>query len=376
MAYTPNVLRHGGGAGGGEMDDPWSPSSELDDYEMDWRTFIGSYEAAATEEPNSNSKAAITKAPGLTASGKLSLGLTAAGVGVMLGAMLRFSGGGAWRYYLAGGVCAAFSHAIPVPIDVVKTRKQVDPAYCDLTMPVALRKLVATEGWSSLLVGLGPTFWGYFVEGAVKFGVYEILKPWLGLLVTNQWLNFVACAAVSGCAAAVMLCPMEALRIRLVAEPAYAAQGWLKGGVRMVQREGMSGMTRGLMPMLYKQVPYTITKNVSFDFLTKLMYQLGAGTFAGASVLIPLGSAAMTSVLSCLSSQPGDMLLSLVNAHEGERRRMRDLIRQIMHSDRGLRGFMVGIKTRFLHVGMIVTVQLLIYDFVKRLFGIAATGSV
>lgn len=30
------------------------------------------------------------------------------------------SGPGAWRYYLSGGVCAATSHAIPTPIDVVK----------------------------------------------------------------------------------------------------------------------------------------------------------------------------------------------------------------------------------------------------------------
>jgi hypothetical protein len=34
----------------------------------------------------------------------------------------------------------------------------------------------------------------------------------------------------------------------------------------------------------------------------------------------------------------------------------------------------VGIQERFLHVGMIVTLQLLIYDYVKRLVGIAATG--
>ena len=129
--------------------------------------------------------------------------------------------------------------------------------------------------------------------------------------------------------------------------------------------------------MLYKQVPYTMTKNVSFDLITKFMYRTLSVTSGGAgSVVIPLVAAVGASVLSCLSSQPGDMLLSLVNAHEGESRRTRDLVRQIYHSDRGLGGFLVGVKTRLLHVGLIVTVQLLIYDMVKRLFGIAATGSV
>ena len=35
-------------------------------------------------------------------------------------ALMSVSGLGAWRYFLAGGICAATSHAITTPIDVVK----------------------------------------------------------------------------------------------------------------------------------------------------------------------------------------------------------------------------------------------------------------
>lgn len=340
----------------------------MDTYELEWRSILDPHDESSTDTAVTTT---TNTALSLTTKDWQFLGISTGGLILALAVLLLFSGPGAWRYYWAGGVCAAVSHAIPVPIDVVKTRKQVDPAYCDLSMPAALTRMVQQQGVGSLFTGLGPTFWGYFVEGAVKFGVYEILKPWLGLIFKNRWVSFCACATFSGIAAGVMLCPMEALRIRLVAEPEYAAQGWVRGGLRMVQREGVGGLMRGLTPMLYKQVPYTITKNVSFDFLTKFMH-----SHTPIKIGIPLVAAAVASVLSCLSSQPGDMLLSLVNAHEGERRRTRDLISQIYHSHRGIRGFMVGVKTRLLHVGVIVTVQLLIYDFVKRLFGIAATGSV
>ena len=37
-------------------------------------------------------------------------------------ALIVFSGKGAWRYYLAGGICAAFSHAVTTPVDVIKVR--------------------------------------------------------------------------------------------------------------------------------------------------------------------------------------------------------------------------------------------------------------
>jgi solute carrier family 25 phosphate transporter 3 len=232
---------------------------------------------------------------------------------------------------------------------------------------------------------------GYLLEGAVKFGIYEILKPgvrtFLSLLakvsgkafLDSNVIGFVLCGAASGAAASVMLCPMEAIRIRQVSEPDFAPGGWVQAGLKMVKNEHIFGLWKGMTPMLYKQVPYTITKNVSFDFLTKFAYATvrnnGRAMSTTASVMVPLVSAFLASILSCISSQPGDTLLSLVNAHEGKKN-ANDFLLEISKSKRGLRGLFVGTNARFLHVGIIVTVQLLIYDCIKRLVGIAATGSV
>ena len=35
-----------------------------------------------------------------------------------------------FRYFVAGGTCAAFSHGITTPIDVIKTKIQADPKVC------------------------------------------------------------------------------------------------------------------------------------------------------------------------------------------------------------------------------------------------------
>jgi solute carrier family 25 phosphate transporter 3 len=241
----------------------------------------------------------------------------------------------------------------------------------------------------ALWAGLGPTVYGYLLEGAIKFGVYEVLKPAVKNLLYNlstftsiglfqsKLLAYVICATVSGLAASLMLCPMEALRIRMVAEPEYARCGMIASGLLMLKREGVFGLAKGIKPMILKQVPYTVTKNVSFDFITKLFYSImraqGMALTAASAFTVPLVSAGISSVLSCVSSQPGDMVLSLVNAHEGDLRSS-DIHRNIMRSERGFWGFFVGFKTRMLHVGIIVTLQLLIYDYVKRLCGIAATG--
>ena len=47
------------------------------------------------------------------------LGTASAAAAAFL-AIVMISGEGAWRYFLAGGLCAAFSHSITTPIDVVK----------------------------------------------------------------------------------------------------------------------------------------------------------------------------------------------------------------------------------------------------------------
>lgn len=72
------------------------------------------------------------------------------------------------RYFVAGGTCAAFSHGVTCPIDVVKTKIQSEPEKYKDGMRQAALDIIKTEGPGALLAGLGPTVVGYGVEGAMK----------------------------------------------------------------------------------------------------------------------------------------------------------------------------------------------------------------
>lgn len=56
----------------------------------------------------------------VTVADKISMGAMGAAGIFAYSLLLMWSGPGAWRFFLAGGLCAAASHAIPTPIDVVK----------------------------------------------------------------------------------------------------------------------------------------------------------------------------------------------------------------------------------------------------------------
>ena len=280
-------------------------------------------------------------------------------------------------------------HLLALRCPLIKTRQQVDPTLQEKTMWQATLEIIKTGGPFALLAGLGPTFIGYLIEGGVKFGIYEASKPItqgflasLAVYFSNPALDsrilcLTLCGFFSGAAASLMLSPMEALRIRMVSDEEFFDKNLIEAGATMMRKEGIWSLSKGLPAMFWKQVPYTITKNASFDLFTTWLYgawrAMGHSVTANIQIAIPLASALAAAVLSCVSSHPGDMLLSLVNAHEGSKR-TRDFAKDIMDGNDGIRGFFVGIKPRFLHVIMIVTVQLMIYDFVKRLVGIAATG--
>ena len=74
--------------------------------------------------------------------------------------------------------------------------------------------IVQNNGFGSLLAGLGPTVIGYAIEGAMKFGVYEVTKPimikFLGVLFENVNIAsaFLLSSVIAGAVAAILLCPM------------------------------------------------------------------------------------------------------------------------------------------------------------------------
>jgi len=77
---------------------------------------------------------------------------------------------------LAGGICCGVTHGALCPVDVVKTRMQLDPVKYNQGMIGGFRQVVGAEGVNALATGLGPTAVGYFIQGWFKFGGVEFFK--------------------------------------------------------------------------------------------------------------------------------------------------------------------------------------------------------
>ena len=122
----------------------------------------------------------------------------------------------------------------------------------------SFRQVIQNEGIGALATGFGPTFAGYFMQGAFKFGGYEFFQKksidFLGPEKSHQ--NRTAVYVLSaGCAeffASIALCPLEATRIRLVSTPGFA-NGLIGGFGKILKKEGIGAFYTGFGPILFKQ---------------------------------------------------------------------------------------------------------------------------
>jgi solute carrier family 25 (mitochondrial phosphate transporter), member 3 len=220
----------------------------------------------------------------------------------------------------------------------------------------------------------------------MKFGVYELAKPFFASLLSRAStagettaVAYLMASVVAGGVAALLLCPMESTRIRIVTDKEYADKGLWTGLPKMIREEGIPNLFAGIWAMLAKQVPYTLGKQVSFDIFAGMMYIfLTQSRLAENQIkwVVSVVAAFCASLVACLFSQPGDMILT--ETYRPERKASSNGFRAVVQSIykvNGLSSFFVGTGARIVHVGLIITSQLVIYDIVKQLLGLPPTGS-
>lgn len=227
---------------------------------------------------------------------------------------------------LAGGICCGVTHSALCPVDVVKTRIQLDPVKYNKGMIGGFRQVVAAEGVGALATGLGPTAVGYFIQGWFKFGGVEFFKINMAQSMGDEaaWKYrtgiYLAAAAMAETIADVFLCPLEATRIRLVSNPSFAS-GLISAAPKIVRQDGfIKGFYSGFGPILFKQVPYTMAKFAVQGAAAESIYgAIGATPESSGDALkmgVSLSSGVVAGVAAAIISHPADTLLSLINKSE------------------------------------------------------------
>ncbi|KAK5149635.1 Cu/Pi carrier [Recurvomyces mirabilis] len=280
------------------------------------------------------------------------------------------------KYYATctfGGLMACgITHWAVTPLDLVKCRRQVDSKLYRGNVD-GWRKIIASDGWRGIYTGGSPTFFGYSIQGALKYGGYEFFKKFYSDLVGEEnaykykTYVYLAGSASAEFFADIGLCPLEAVKVRMQTSMPPFATGTLDGIRKVTAAEGLGGLYKGLVPLWGRQIPYTMMKFASFETIVEIMYHRLPGKKSDYSTLAQTGVAFsggyLAGILCAIVSHPADVMGEGFGAAVGR-----------IYKDIGFGGLWNGLPVRIVMIGTLTGLQWLIYDSFKLFMGLPTTG--
>lgn len=233
-----------------------------------------------------------------------------------------------FRGLLYGGVASCIAETITIPVDVVKTRLQMDgagvkQAYTG-TVNCAM-SLVRSEGGTALFKGLPPALLRQSSYGSMRYGLYTPIRDALGVDATLPksktplWKKIVA-GGGAGAIASAIANPTDLVKVRMQTD------GMLQGatgellpkkyhGVRhcflsIIREEGVLDLWRGIGPTMGRATVLAAAELSSYD---EIKMQLRRhDVVRGDGLLLHTLTASAAGFISTVASSPFDVVKSRV----------------------------------------------------------------
>ncbi len=224
--------------------------------------------------------------------------------------------------FACGGVAAACAICVVNPVDVIKSRLQMQGemgagtrAYSGVFSGLA--HVARHEGLRGLYGGLFPAICFQMVGNSVRFGVYGLGKRLAGAgggAKNNSRLNF-ACGVASGACAGLAACPFFVLKTQMQVQSTAAEGGAvghqhghssMAGAVRtMWEKEGARGFFRGVDAFVPRCVALVSFQMSTYDLAKS---QLTTRDFMVDGPYCHVVSSAFAAGCACIAMQPLDLV--------------------------------------------------------------------
>ncbi|ODQ78516.1 hypothetical protein BABINDRAFT_172266 [Babjeviella inositovora NRRL Y-12698] len=290
------------------------------------------------------------------------------------------------EYYAActfGGIIACGpTHSAVTPLDLVKCRRQVDPTLYKSNIQ-GWSKIIASEGIGGIFTGVGATFIGYCIQGAGKYGFYEYFKKLYADAVGEDFAKkyqtgvYMAASASAEAITDLFLCPWETIKVKTQTTIPPYAKSVFEGWSKIAAAEGLGGFYKGLVPLWFRQVPYTMVKFSSFEKVVDLIYSKLPKAKKDYSPLQQTGvsftGGYIAGIFCAAVSHPADVMVSKINADKQVGESTGQALSRI-YLKIGFAGLWNGLPVRIVMIGTLTGFQWLIYDSFKVAVGLPTTG--
>ncbi|VEU24163.1 DEKNAAC105410 [Brettanomyces naardenensis] len=267
---------------------------------------------------------------------------------------------------LGGFIACAPTHSLVLPLDLVKCRLQVNSTLYKGNWD-GIKSIVRNEGISTLYTGFLPTFIGYGLQGTCKYGFYEVFKKTFSDYTGTSGVGiYLAASAGAEFIADIFLCPFESMKVKIQTTLPPAKPTNL-----------FKNVYSGLVPLWFRQIPYTMVKFTTFEKIVSLIYSSLSKPKDEYTKLQQTGVSFLggyiAGIFCAVISHPADVLVSKINNDTRPGEGIADATKRI-YKQIGFRGLWNGLGVRIIMIGTLTGCQWLLYDSFKLYSGLPTTG--
>ncbi|XP_036062076.1 mitochondrial 2-oxodicarboxylate carrier [Onychomys torridus] len=275
------------------------------------------------------------------------------------------------RQVVAGGAAGLTEICLMHPLDVVKTRFQVQRSITDpqsyRSLGDSFRMIFRTEGFFGFYKGILPPILAETPKRAVKFSTFEQYKKLLGSVSLSPGLTFAIAGLGSGLTEAVVVNPFEVVKVGLqvnrntfTEQPstfAYARQIIKKEGL------GLRGLNKGFTATLGR---HGIFNMVYFGFYHNVRNMIPASKDPTLEFLRKFGIGFVSGTMGSVFNIPFDVAKSRIQGPQpvpGEIK-YRNCFKTMatVYQEEGILALYKGLLPKVMRLGPGGAVMLLVYE--------------
>eukprot|EP01041_Mallomonas_annulata_P002206 gene2207-4293_t len=194
----------------------------------------------------------------------------------------------AFRLMLAGSITGLFISVIETPIDLIKTKLQIqifshrlNPGYKPLynTVGSCVQYVYSTYGLRGLWQGWSGTVIRNVPANGMFFPVNELMKRAMAdhrhIPVSElEFHNRLMCGAAAGLGYWMSTFPLDAIKARMQSAQYGESGGWMATARRMAKEGGWRSFTRGIGPCAARAVPACAAMFATVDIVRDSLQKL------------------------------------------------------------------------------------------------------
>ncbi|XP_013786684.1 calcium-binding mitochondrial carrier protein SCaMC-2-like [Limulus polyphemus] len=177
--------------------------------------------------------------------------------------------------FIAGSLAGGFSQTVIYPLEVLKTRLALRKTGQYYGIWDAANKLYNNGGIKNFYRGYVPNLLGILPYAGIDLAIYETLKKMYLRQHSKQEdpgvLVLLACGTISSSCGQIASYPLALVRTRLQVQENTSENSMVSVFRGIVQREGFSGLYRGMTPNFMKVAPAVSISYVVYEHVRRML---------------------------------------------------------------------------------------------------------